>query len=288
MSNNNPADREIQRLLTESGAKLIRNTNHLVYELPNGNKFTMAKTPGGAQSTQNALHDLRRQLGVRHLSTTELPSVVIDHLDERLSEQDLSKTEVRIPEPENRQPVLYIPPVVQRLEAAIQEQERLREFHLDESTKAEATINLLNDMKIHMDTSDKVARMEIVLQTLLPPPPAVVKPATEPRRPAEPPQAIVDRVQITEQLVYAATTVLSEHFVINDIFDLMVKDRTVDSHERRRIRTSIADALMRLLSKGQVSRVAEGAGRRQAVFTNRVQTRQRETRETRESNYATE
>jgi hypothetical protein len=57
---------EVDELLKRSGAVLIRDHKHLVYRLPNGNKFTRAKTPSDRKAAHNDLSDLRRALGMKN------------------------------------------------------------------------------------------------------------------------------------------------------------------------------------------------------------------------------
>lgn len=57
------AEQEIERLLRENRAVLKRDTPHLVYEFPNGRKFTMSKTPSDWRAAHKALAVLRGVLG---------------------------------------------------------------------------------------------------------------------------------------------------------------------------------------------------------------------------------
>jgi hypothetical protein len=54
---------EVTKLLHESGAVLIQQNKHLVYQLPNGRTFTRSKTPSDNRADFNELSDLRRALG---------------------------------------------------------------------------------------------------------------------------------------------------------------------------------------------------------------------------------
>ena len=59
------AQHEIDRLLDESGAVLVRQNKHLVYRLPNGLNFVAAKTSSDPErAAKNSLSALRRALGV--------------------------------------------------------------------------------------------------------------------------------------------------------------------------------------------------------------------------------
>jgi hypothetical protein len=46
--------------MKEAGATLIRNKNHLVYELSNGKRLVMAKTPSDHRSTLNTITNLKK------------------------------------------------------------------------------------------------------------------------------------------------------------------------------------------------------------------------------------
>lgn len=55
---------EVQRLLEESGAVLLRSKKHQVWQLPNGKKFVRSQTPSDQHSDRNNFSDLRRVLGI--------------------------------------------------------------------------------------------------------------------------------------------------------------------------------------------------------------------------------
>jgi hypothetical protein len=72
---------EIDRLLAESGAVLVRHKKHLVYRLPNGRNFVAAKTPSDpARAAKNNLSDLRRALQAQATASDakETPTVEPD------------------------------------------------------------------------------------------------------------------------------------------------------------------------------------------------------------------
>lgn len=58
------AESQIKKLLSEHNCTLVRDTNHPVWKLPNGNLFVMSKTPSDTRSMLNGLSDLRRELGI--------------------------------------------------------------------------------------------------------------------------------------------------------------------------------------------------------------------------------
>jgi hypothetical protein len=82
----------------------------------------------------------------------------------------------------------------------------------------------------------------------------------------EPPQRITERVQVTRQLVLAATQTFEETFTVNDVMALMTGGRQIDPQERLRIRSSIAQSVTTLFDRGELVRESEGYGKRQAVW----------------------
>lgn len=52
----------VQQLLRESGAVLVRQKKHLVYQLPNGRRVTMSATPSDWRAERKQMRDIRRAL----------------------------------------------------------------------------------------------------------------------------------------------------------------------------------------------------------------------------------
>jgi hypothetical protein len=67
-----------------------------------------------------------------------------------------------------------------------------------------------------------------------------------------------ERVQVTRQLVLAATQTSGETFTVNDVMALMTGRRKIDGQARLRVRASIAHALVRLCEGGELIRDVEG------------------------------
>ena len=57
---------EVNKLLKESGAVLLRDTRHEVWRLPNGQKFTRPRTPSDQNGARNSLCDLKKALGIEN------------------------------------------------------------------------------------------------------------------------------------------------------------------------------------------------------------------------------
>jgi hypothetical protein len=71
----------------------------------------------------------------------------------------------------------------------------------------------------------------------------------------EPPQQIIERVQVTRQLVFAATQTFGQKFTVNDVMDLMTGSRQIEGGERLRVRQSIAAAMVSLHECGELLKV---------------------------------
>jgi hypothetical protein len=105
---------------------------------------------------------------------------------------------------------------------------------------------------------------EAALRALIPAP--APPPAPTPPPPPEPPQQITERVQVTRQLVFAATQTFDGSFTINDVVALMTAGRQIDPDERRRIRSSIAQCSVSLFERGELIKEEEHFGRKQTVW----------------------
>ena len=95
-------------------------------------------------------------------------------------------------------------------------------------------------------------------------------PAPEPEAQAPPPQQITTRIQVTRQLVFAATQTYEDTFTINDVLELMTGGEQLEGKERLRVRQSIAQSMVTLFERGELLREAEGYGKRQAVWRRAV------------------
>ena len=241
---------EVTRLLEQSGAVLVRHKKHLVYRLPNGTTYTRAKTASDNRAERNNLTTLRRALGV----CTTNP-------DEKEKRQMESQ---RTASPAAAAPSPPAPPqpesVKQRIEAAIASEEATQEKLLAEAQAHERTVHMLKAILPFADD----AKLEVSLRGILPvpEPPAPPKAAVTP--PA--PDAITERVQVTRQLVLAATQTFDAPFTINDVLALMVNGSQIDPNERVRVRASIGQAMVTLYERGELVKEQEHVGRRQTIW----------------------
>ena len=124
------------------------------------------------------------------------------------------------------------------------------DHHRSEATLLKALLPFADDPAI-----------EGSLRTLLPAPSA---PAAFQRQ--APPQQIVERVQVTRQLVFAATQTFEGRFSVNDVMDLMTGSRQIEGQERLRVRQSIAAAMVTLHERGELLKAEEHCGRSQTVW----------------------
>lgn len=239
---------EIDRLLDEHGAVLLREDKHRVYRLPNGQKFTSPKTPSDHRSMRNNLSSLRHALGVVHQNHNPKG-------EQKMQPQRSTPPAASEPAP--------TPPKVeslkQRIEAAIATEEAMQEKLLAEAQAHERKVHMLKALLPFADEGATEDALRGVLPTLEPPAP--VKPAVPP-----PPDAITERVQVTRQLVLAATQTFDEPFTVNDVLILMANGRHIDPDERVRVRASVAQAMMTLHERGELVKEQEHFGRRQTIW----------------------
>lgn len=245
-------ERELERMLKEHGAVLIRTGNHMVYKLPNGQKFVRSKTPSDAlRAAKKSLCDLRHALGIVH---------VVAGKEELTMPIESSPTTTQAPAPAVPVPAQPSTPLKDRLEAAVAAEESRQEKLLAEAQQVERRIHMLKAILPYLED----ATAEDALRALLPalPQPAAVAPPPLP----PPPQIITDRVQITRELVFAATQTFNDSFTINDVVSLMTGGRHLDPPERLRVRACIGQAMSSLSERGEVIKEVEHFGRRQAIW----------------------
>jgi len=251
---------ETDRLLSEHGAVLVRQGKHRIYKLPSGQLFTRPKTPSDHRSTLNNLSTLRHALGIQR---AQEPTK-----GDREQMPTQRPTIVKTPPPPAAAPVVAItppaaaPPEVSlkdRIQAAIVIEEQNQERVLAEAQAVERRVNMLKALLPFAEDPSIEASLRGVLPAPEPPPPP---PAVLQR----PPDAITERVQVTRQLVLAATQTFDETFTVNDVMALMVNGRQIDPDERGRVRSSIAQAMMGLHERGELVKEQEHFGRRQTIW----------------------
>jgi hypothetical protein len=247
------AQTEIDRLLEESGAVLVRQNKHLVYRLPNGKNFVVAKTPSDPdRGAKNSLSDLRRALGAPRTTASQEPTL------ETQQEAPPERQQSRPPEqPEDLSVQGQGSTLRSRLESMIVGEEAAQELLMSEAQQLERRVHMLKALLPYVDDP----ATEAVLQAIASPPhkpPAALLP--------EPPQQITERVQVTRQLVFAATQTFEDTFTVNDVADLMTGDRKIEGRERVRVRQAVAQAMITLNDRGELVRVKERSGRRPSTW----------------------
>lgn len=245
----NPA---VQRdRLLDRHAVLVRDTNHLVYRLDNGQTFVAAKTPSDHRAAKNNLSQLRRALGIARGPNPKGEQ-------ELMAAQEIALAVAPTASPQERE----AESLKLRIESAIVREEAAQERLLAEAQAHERKVHMLKALLPFADDS----AAEDALRGVLPNPERQAMP--EP--PAAPPQVITERVQVTRQLVLAATQTFEDRFTVNDVLALMTGGRDIDSNERQRVRSSIAQCVMSLHERGELIREAEGYGKRQAIWKKAV------------------
>lgn len=239
---------ETDRLLSDHGAILVREGKHRIYQLPGGQMFTRPKTPSDHRSTLNNLASLRRALGIRR---AQPPS--------KGEEMDMpDQSPATVPAPES--PTPSVESLKQRIEAAIASEEAMQEKLLAEAQAHERKVHMLKALLPFAGD----ANTEGSLRSILPSPEPQVRP--ESSSPPPPPDAITERVQVTRQLVLAATQTFQDTFTVNDVMGLMVNGSQINPDERGRVRQSIAQAMSTLHERGELVKEQEHFGRRQTIW----------------------
>ena len=261
------ASAEVSRLLEQSGAVLVRHKKHLVYQLPNGRMFTRYKSPSDHRAPLNELSDLRRALATDRptapYSTHKPPAQGAEICAREHNSMPATQNAAQAPPPPAAGSAQAMPRVSlkERIETAIREEETAQEKLLAEAQTVERRLCMLKALlPFAEEPAAEAALKAIVSEPAMPP---------EPTRP-EPPQEITERVQITRQLVLAATQTFDDTFTVNDVMALMTGGRKIDGQERLRVRSSIAQSMMTLYERGELVRESEGYGKRQAVWRKAV------------------
>jgi hypothetical protein len=245
---------EVSRLLNASGAVLVRQNNHLVFRLPNGQNFVEAKTPGDpARAAKNNLSQLRRALGpIRDAPKPkgEKPYMPIQETAPAMPADD-GITLIESPTKAS---------LKERIQTVIATEEAVQEELLAEAQMHERRVQMLMALLPFAEEPTT----ENSLRDLLPAaePPARPQPAPIP----EPPQAITEHVPITRQLVFAATQTFDGTFTVNHVMDLMTGGKRIEGKERLRVRQSIAQAIVTLHQRGELIKAEEHYGRKQTVW----------------------
>jgi hypothetical protein len=253
------AEQEICRLLQESGAVLIRQNKHLVYRLPNGKNFVAAKTSSDPErAAKNSLSDLRRALCVPRIALGQEPAVM--EIPQEIMNQNPQMNSSEAPR-RGLSAHAEANNLRSRVESMIAAEEAAQEHLMAEAQQLERRVQMLKALLPFADDPATEAALKTI--TLPPPPPAA------PAQP-EPPQHITERVQVTRQLVLAATQTFEGTFTVNDVLALMTGGSIIDGQERLRVRSSSAQAMMTLYERGELIREAEGYGKRQAIWKKAV------------------
>jgi hypothetical protein len=253
---------EVSRLLEESGAVLVRHKKHLVYQLPNGRTFTRYKSPSDHRAPLNELSDLRRALACDRPAvsapTQEPPAHGPLNCAKEHNEMPVPQKAIQ-PATANLVEAPKQLSLKERLDAAIRDGEVIQEKLMAEAQAAERRVGMLKALLQYAEEPSA----EEALRAILPAPRAPTV-AQSPRM--EPPQQIVDRVQVTRELVFAATQTFGENFTVNDVMDLMTGGRQIEGKERLRVRQSIAAAMVSLHERGELLKAQEHLGRSQTVW----------------------
>jgi hypothetical protein len=253
---------EVSRLLEQSGAVLVRRKKHLVYQLPNGQNFISPKTPGDHRNSQNQLRSLRRALALPNQNQQQ-PAQGEQDCDLRNSQakenNEMPAIQTPAAPPQLGPPVAEPPKLClkERIEAIIRDAETAQEKLLAAAQAHERRAQMLKAMLPFAEEPSAEEALRALLPA--PPPPVAVLPP-------QPPQQIVERVQVTRELVFAATQTFGDSFTVNEVMDLMTGGKQIAGPERLRVRQSIAAAMITLHERGALMKTDEHSGRRQTTW----------------------
>ncbi len=255
--------RELERMLKEHNAVLVRSSKHLVYRLPNGQNFVMPNTPGDHyRGANNQLKDLRRALGIVRVAP-----------EEKGSTMQVTPTQSPVPAPAISAPAVeepQPPSFKDRLDAAIATEEAHQEKLMAEAQQVERRVQMLKALQPFVDDRAAEEALRAILPDPKPPRPAAPPEPPRAAPPPAPPQVITERVQVTRHLVLAATQTFEDTFTVNDVLALMTGGRQIEPPERFRVRSSIAQCMVGLCERGELVRVADGIGKRQTIWQRAV------------------
>ncbi len=257
-------EQEINQLLEADGAVLERHSKHDVYKLSNGAKFVRSRTPSDHRAGLNTLSDLRKMMRVEAPNvegSAMAPEPVVTSAPEPLTAEEVMPTQL-LPEPEPPKPLSF----QDKLRTMRESQEKLSEQFMARAQQAEGMVKLIKSIEASLtDGSTEQSVVESLFRGMFPapPPPPAPKPVASP----PPPQVITTRVQVTEQLVFAAIYTLSQEFDTNEVLNTMIGSRDIDPLERSRIRVAIWSMIARMVDRGKLIRTQAGVGRRPAMFS---------------------
>lgn len=240
-----PDREDVENLLRESGCKLLRDGNHLIYRLPDGQNFVMSKTPSDFRSEKNNLAILRRRLNWRK------PEPVVKVHGELKPRQVID--------------VAVEPQTQSAFEATLTSQiaaEKARyDFLLEEAAKVERRIALLEVVSSFSgDEAEEALRDVLGDQSQIYTPPVPKQLHSGP---------ITDRAHVTGSHVLAATQLFDAPFSLNELLEKMLGEGfgRMDPGEHRRIRSSVISMIERLEARGEIRKDVAGIGKRPAVYS---------------------
>ena len=268
----NPAI-EVDRLLEESGAVLVRQNKHYVYRLPNGRSFVKSKTPSDHRGAHNSLQDLRRMLGVAVVKetmeaaeVTTAPAAVVP----LALQQPMPTPPEPPPPPPPPPPPAAVSPLVGRIAALVTQAEEEQEQYLLAAQLAERRVHLLKALEPFTDDPTIERTLHALLGTPKPSSPAikaatVAAPRASQTRQSPTPFPVI----VTRDLVLGVAKRLgadNNAFTTVQITEIMIGDRQVSPKDRTRIMASISHAVTVLGDRGLLQLHEKGYGKKPALW----------------------
>jgi hypothetical protein len=266
------AAEQINRILDECGAVLVRQNKHKVYRLPNNQTFVLANTASDHRAAANSLSDLRRILGItkqeQSVSTaTVTPEVPLPvPVEAPATPAPVSVASDATP-PEAAPPAAPAEPkpetLADRIVTAIAQAEQ--EQLLLAAQLAERRVHLLTALQGFADDPT----VEATLRKLVgaPKPGPVVKAATvapQARAVSSVYPVIVTRDRVLEMAQKLGTD--DRAFTTVQLTDAIIGDQRVESRDRNRIHASVSHAAGVLAERGLIQLHEKGYGKRPSIW----------------------
>lgn len=270
MSNLPSPSQQLEDMLKQTGAVLLRGKNNKVYGLPNGKIFTKSHTPSDSRFADiKALNELKRRAGVRVAKPPAVEAQLVEEpaLQDALtpflgiveSPQPVPASPVlsqENPTPSHAEPAKPAKPgsLRERIEALIAQGVAEQTELIEQASTIERHVNMLRGLAAHADDS-----MTEALLALLIPHAAAAQPEP-PSEPPPPPAKAAPYVEVTKKIIHEILECSPATFTVGDIFDMLTRGMENVEDQRKRIIGSVTSILHAERAAGYVELRKQGRG----------------------------
>lgn len=156
--------KQLEDLLRQSGAELVRRRKHLVYRLPNGKNVVVASTPGDRRAVLNTIRDLKRAAEMKtsrrekHMETIIATTPTVD---------STAAPETAAPEPAAKRTNAW----QEKLNAAVKMERERAALLMQQAERCENRARMLEALLPYAEDSGAEEALRALFPTLAPPPP---------------------------------------------------------------------------------------------------------------------